>query len=312
VKEQKRISFADIEDTSDEALLQSWKGVFEAVMSFVSQAEERVFIFPSKSHLELFHIIKSKTGFRTQSKSNAYFKSHKAYEDIFFSESLSIEKMIAVVQIMGAMQKPEHPDYYLVWSKKKKTQSEHILANTSYSYIADIRTGLFHDLKSFCLNGVPGEFMRGLGKRPLKTGFKPCPICIGKYMLPVTDITPTPSIDKKKALAHQSKSEIMRSQIRALSVQYGMHAEFHGSMVYVTTIAGEWYFDYNDRPIKLKHKNSEKRLNRYGKPTGHYHNQELTFHAPLQVLSYIRRHEQAEIRRMMEDEENDYEPPSSS
>ena len=84
VKEQKRISFADIDDTSDETLLQSWKSVFEVVMSHVSQTEERVFIFPSKSHLELFHIIKHKTGFQTQSKSNAYFKSHKSDEDTFF------------------------------------------------------------------------------------------------------------------------------------------------------------------------------------------------------------------------------------
>ena len=131
-------------------------------------------------------------------------------------------------------------------------------------------------------------------------GFKPCPICVGKNMLPITDTAPAQNTPKKKAPGHVSKSEIMRRQIKALSVQYGMHAEFHGSMVYVTTIAGEWYFDYNDRPIKLKHKNATKKLNRNGKSTGHYHNQDLTFHAPLQVLSYIRRHESAEIRRLME------------
>ena len=84
-----------------------------------------------------------------------------------------------------------------------------------------------------------------------------------------------------------------------------MHAEFHGGMVYITTIAGEWYFDYNDRPIRLRHKNAEKWVDRYGQDTGHYHVQPYHFHAPLQTLAYIRNHEQFEIQRLMEDGASD-------
>jgi len=92
----------------------------------------------------------------------------------------------------------------------------------------------------------------------------------------------------------------MREQIKVLSEQYGMHVEFIGGMVYITTIAGEWHFDYNDRPIRLHRKNAEKRLDRHGKLIGYYHLQEYSFHAPLQVLAYIRKHEQAAVRRLMD------------
>lgn len=301
LKEQEQLSFSNLEDTADETLLMSWSDVLKVAVSIISQADERILIFPSKGHFDLFHIIKQKSGLSTKAKSNAYFCRRKVDSR---SDCMMIEEMISAVQIMGVNQEAnlQHPDYYLVWSKSKKSksQAERILERTSYCYIGDTRTELFHDLKSACLKGVPGEFMRGLGKDPRKAGFSPCPQCLGRFTSPVQTKTPTVKMPKIKPHSGKSKSDIMRSQIKFLSEQYGMHAEFHGNMVYVTTVAGEWYFDYNDRPIRLRHKNAEKRVDRHGKLIGHYHRQQYEFHAPLQVLAYIRNHEQAEVHRLMD------------
>jgi len=280
----------------------SWSAVIEAVVSVISQTDDRTFIFPTKGHLDLFHIIKQKCKLKTKSNDNAFLIRRKLYDvtDAYqHEENISIDKMVSIVQAAGTKSTLEDTGYILYWIPRKKSKKEQVEKQTSYIYMGDTRSSVFHELKSVCLSKVPKEYLRGLGKDPRKVGFNACLICLKQFAPPAIPKMPTVKNSKKSSASGKSKAEIMRSQIKILSEEYGMHAEFHGSMVYITTMAGEWYFDYNDRPIRLRHKNAEKRLDRSGQPTGHYHAQPYQFHAPLQVLAYIRNHEQLEVRRLM-------------
>jgi len=306
LKEQRRIPFSDIKDSSDEELLRGWSSVIEVVVTVLAQTDDRALIFPSKSHLDLFHIIKQKCKHRTKSKGNAFFKQRSISDDDSYADvnevRISFGDMISAVQMLGKKSISEHPDYLLYWTPNKKPQKIQAEKQTSYIFMGDTRTNVFHELKSACLGIIPKENLRGLGRDPRKVGFTACSICLQKFTPPAITKKPQVNVSKKGFVCGRSKSEIMREQINILSEEYGMHAEFHGSMVYISTIAGEWYFDYNDRPIRLRHKNAEKRLDRYGKPIGHYHAQPYQFHAPLQVLAYIRNHERLEVRRSMDTE----------
>lgn len=68
--------------------------------------------------------------------------------------------------------------------------------------------------------------------------------------------------------------------MKSVAEQYQMHIEFMGPNVYVTTIAGEWFFDYNTRPITLHHKNEELWYSQMGRGRGHYHAQNKNFSSP--------------------------------
>ncbi|MDL2219573.1 hypothetical protein LJC04_04495 [Ruminococcaceae bacterium OttesenSCG-928-O06] len=108
--------------------------------------------------------------------------------------------------------------------------------------------------------------------------------------------SPPQAVRKRK---FRTKSDIMKNTIRGVCERYQMHADFEGGMVYITTIAGEWYFNFNDRPIQLRHKNAEMRFDQFGRSKGHYHLQQYSFNAPLQAISYIYNHERAAMWRLM-------------
>jgi hypothetical protein len=312
--EQCRVAFSDIKDPSVGEVLRSWGAVIEAVVSVLSQTDDRALIFPSRSHLDLFHIIKQKCKLHTKSNGNAFFERRSVGDGDSYAganeASISFDDMISAVQMLGAESESEseHPGYLLNWIQKKKPQNVKAEKQTSYKYMGDTRTNVFHELKSACLSEIPKDNLRGLGKDPRKVGFTACATCLQGFTPPAlpysTTRKPQVHVSKKPLAVKKSKLEIMREQIKRLSEEYGMHAEFHGSRVYITTVAGEWYFDYNNRPIRLRHKNAEKWRDRNGKLIGHFHTQPYQFHAPLQVLAYIRNHERLEVQRSLETEQS--------
>lgn len=92
-----------------------------------------------------------------------------------------------------------------------------------------------------------------------------------------------------------SKSEIVSKAIVTYCEELGVHAEVKAGTAYITTIAGEWYFTYNDRPIVLHHKNSEKRYDWKGNLLkNHYHIQQQKFYSPAHALAYIAIHDKPE------------------
>ena len=61
-------------------------------------------------------------------------------------------------------------------TQENKAMAE-ILYNESHKHIVDIRTNLFHNKQSPCLNDIPVEFWLGIGRSPSKKGFTPCRVC---------------------------------------------------------------------------------------------------------------------------------------
>ena len=307
-KEQCRVPFFDVPSLSDEKLLGSWKAVMEVVASLISQTDERVFIFPSKGHLDLFHIIKQKCKIKTRTIGNAFLVQRKIYNEndsCLHDECISIDEMISAVKINADKQVSDDPDYILYWAPGKKLPNDQVVKQTSYIFMGDTRSMVFHEKESDCLRIVPKEHLRGLGWYPEKVGFIACSKCLKHLRLQAVAEKPKTNVSQRVLAGGRSKSEIMCEQIILLSEEYGMHAEIRGSIISITTIAGEWYFDYNDRPILLRHKSSEKRLDHHGKPRSKYHVQPNQFHAPLQVLAFIRNHERMAIKRSMDEESNE-------
>jgi hypothetical protein len=152
--------------------------------------------------------------------------------------------------------------------------------------------------------------MRGIGKDPFKSGFEVCKECFWDID-PEQNVSASPNRKKKRKDASKakdagtnqdaakSKDLIMREQITKICEEYGMHAEFNSGLAFITTVAGEWFFAYNDRPIKLRHKNYELRAGRSAKSLNFYHDQNYTFPSPLHVLKYIYGHERDETERIM-------------
>ncbi len=167
----------------------------------------------------------------------------------------------------------------------------------SYCYIGDRSTMLYHSKKCPTLPQLQIKDLQGCGKQPERSGFSPCHRCLPELA--------KVAAAKKYALSNttRSKAAIMRDEMMLICNECGMHLEFVGNTAFITTIAGEWFFDPNIRPIQLHHKNTEKRYDRNGNFTGHYHRQDVTVKSPASALGYIYHHEQAEIRRLMTTEE---------
>jgi len=254
VKEQCQVPFFDVQSMSDDKLLKSWNAVMEVVASLIAQTDERVFIFPSKSHLELFHIIKQKCKIKTRTKGNAFLVRRKIYNEndsCLHDEGISIDDMISAVQMDVNKNLSDDPDYLFYWTPGKMPPSEQVIKQTSYIFMGDTRSMVFHEKESDCLNKVPKEYLRGLGWYPEKVGFTACSVCLKHIRLQAVAEKPKVNVSQKVLAGGRSKSEIMCEQIMLLSEEYGMHAEIRGSIVSITTIAGEWYFDFKDRPITL-------------------------------------------------------------
>ncbi len=164
---------------------------------------------------------------------------------------------------------------------------------STYKYIADTKTKIYHKDSCECIR-ISND-LRGVGNKPEKVGFLPCAKCLPNKVLGKTINAQTRKKDKNK-----SKADIMKTEIVKVGEAYGMHVLVLGTThVYVTTVVGEWYFCYNDRPIKLHHKNSEIRYAQNGDQINHYHIQDISFPSPTHALAYIRNHEQASIKRLM-------------
>jgi transcriptional regulator with GAF, ATPase, and Fis domain len=184
-------------------------------------------------------------------------------------------------------------------SATKHSRLNGLRNNADYFFIGDQSDHTYHRKDSDCVERhVTKNSMVGLG-RELK-GYRPCPFC-RPDQIEVPE--PEPKRRRKK-----SKSNLIQDELTRIAEEYGLHLEFIGPNVYVTTVAGEWYFDYNIRPIVLHHKNNRVFLAKNGKPRNYYHEQEHTFPNPLEVIKYIFRHERAAVQRGFQDEEDDRGP----
>lgn len=160
--------------------------------------------------------------------------------------------------------------------------------NPDCYFIGDKSNMLYHRKDSSCVEDITRLNLVACGPDPVSQKFKPCPRCKPE---------PVPPEQRKKVHGKRTKSGTLQKAMGSVAEQYQMHIEFVGPNVYVTTIAGEWFFDYNTRPITLHHKNEELWYSQMGRGRGHYHVQDKSFSSPMLALAYIYHHEQAAIRR---------------
>jgi hypothetical protein len=181
--------------------------------------------------------------------------------------------------------------------KTKHAKLESMRNNVDYFFIGNQSDHTYHRKDSECVDRyVTKNAMVGLGRNPEAKGFRPCPFCHPEQV----ELPPKKPVPRRR----KTKSSLIQEELIKIAEAYGLHLEFIGPNVYVTTIAGEWYFDYNIRPIVLHHKNNRVFLSKSGKPRSHYHKQEYTFPNPLETIQYIFRHERAAVQRGFQDEEN--------
>jgi len=63
---------------------------------------------------------------------------------------------------------------------KHQRGKENLILNGAYAFLADTRYDVFHNKDSKCLRKIPIEYLLGVGRNPVKQGYKPCTVCFGK------------------------------------------------------------------------------------------------------------------------------------
>lgn len=101
------------------------------------------------------------------------------------------------------------------------------------------------------------------------------------------------------AYSAQPKKELLKQALLPACERCGLHGEFRGDIIYITTIAGEWFFNYCARKIQLYHKNYLDKPSSLGQGFGDYHLQEKELKTPLQVIRYIKQHDNYMIKRTL-------------
>lgn len=156
-------------------------------------------------------------------------------------------------------------------------------------YVVDRKTLICH--KAWCerTKEIPQKRQLRVGSIPFQGRFALCTNCFRER-------TMEQQIQSYlKTCKPSSKGEVVARAIIAYCESLGIHAEVKTGIAYITTISGEWYFTYNDRPIILHHKNSEKRYDKQGNlRKNQYHIQKQKFYSPAHALAYIALHDKPE------------------
>ncbi len=183
----------------------------------------------------------------------------------------------------------ESPD---VLDAKAREEFEKAAAETEkedQKYIVDKRTLICHFTWCDRASEIPEEFQLKVAHIPFQGRIALCTNCF-------RDKTREQQLKTYlKTCKPGSKNDIVSKAIVAYCEKLGIHAEAKAGVAYITTVAGEWYFTYNDRPIILHHKNAEKRYDAHGKEKkNQYHIQEQKFYSPAHALAYIAIHDRPE------------------
>ena len=183
----------------------------------------------------------------------------------------------------------ESPD---VLDAKAREEFEKAAAETAredQKYIVDKRTLICHFAWCDRASEIPEEYQLKVAYVPFQGRIALCTNCF-------RDKTREQQLKTYlKTCKPGSKNDIVSKAIVAYCEKLGIHAEVKAGVAYITTVAGEWYFTYNDRPIVLHHKNAEKRYDAQGhEKKSQYHIQEQKFYSPAHALAYIAIHDRPE------------------
>jgi hypothetical protein len=258
--ETNHITVCDSKDFSDKEIMGAWTSAINDVITLFKQDEEkRVLIFEDAASFTLFNIMKGKAKLHTKPTHIGNLSKSIDLGDLPFDRRFAVD--IVLKKLRGY-------DYErligngIIEITKRGKRAKNRLSAEKLQYAKKSRPqqvvhteAQSNEIASYQLKSVLREVTRILESR-------------GK-----------------------TKDEIMRAELTYICEQYGMHLRFKSGLVYVTTVSGEWYFAYNDRPIKLRHKNHVEKYVSLGKRYDNYHLQNKTFPSPLHVILYIRSHE---------------------
>jgi hypothetical protein len=310
----------------DDEVKQDWEAVFDVLFAQGDNgAEQKVFISPRASQKTRFYYMKAQCGFADSAASydgtlGAMLVTGGKRPDA----EEGIPKLIDLIREHG-LDSLIAQGIIRETGKPGSTRAG-ILNNPGYQYFGDTESGCYHVWTCDHLAHVKDTNFVGLGKNPAIKRWKPCPFCIKKTEPAQTAVPASPArtkltseyrskpasgsgwenrIEQKAKNSSLTKAQIIRKEIVLICEEYGMHAEFSGGTVFVTTVAGEWFFDYNDRPIRLHHKNYIAMVAKIGKSLQHYHLQHERFASPLHALRYISGHDLALKRKVMQEVESE-------
>lgn len=173
--------------------------------------------------------------------------------------------------------------------RRRLEQAAEDTSKQKQKYVVDKQTLICHLAWCSRAKEIPKERQIRVDKVPYNGHYALCTTCFRSK-------TPEYQLNEfLKASKPSSKSELISRAIVAYCERLGIHAEVKGGVAYITTMSGEWFFTYNDRPIVLHHKNAEKRYDWKGNLLkNNYHTQEQKFYSPAHALAYIAIHDKPE------------------
>jgi len=299
------------ETACNEEVLRDWREVFNRINGLPEDSGQKLLIFPRTRHRTRFNSMNSILQ-KAEGAEGCNATHYATLGDIIVTngEKLDAEAGIAELKRVlkqlgkeGLAESGHIKDY-----KARRPAREGIFSCKDYSYYGDLATKLYHLRTCEQLDEVEEGKLRGLGKNPEKKGWMPCPQCIK-----VIDIAPGPEKKPVKTLAWEkqyearrprtipNRAETIKREIASVCAEYGMHAGFVGGTAFITTVVGEWFFTYNDRPISLHHKNYSNGARQVDRAMNFYHLQDKKFASPLHVLRYISAHDHDLKRRVMQE-----------
>ena len=295
----------------NEDVLQDWRKLFDAINGLSDDSGQKLLVFPNASHRTRFKHIDSVLQ-KAEGFEGCNATHHAALGELLVTNGEKVDIDVGVPRLKELLKqqglKGLAEEGYIRKYGEKRPAREGILNCESYFFYGDRATKQYHLRTCAKLDEVGEGKLLGLGKDPGKQGWQSCPLCIKEIV-----IAPKKKADSVKMLAWekrsegigarkiQNRAEIIKQEITAVCAEYGMHAGFVGGTAFITTVVGEWYFTYNDRPIRLYHKNYSKDAKQVDRSMNFYHLQDKRFASPVHVLRYISEHDLDLKRRVMQE-----------
>lgn len=291
--------------TSADDQLDAWGKLLEWLCDFLDLEEDNVLLFPDGLRRGLFFQAKDKCKIHMGLAGSGILSDVNGVKLTPESPDLC-EKVL-----LPYLSKGEGVPFFVSLSKKyeKRVTAPMIytwaalppLRDPRMQYIGKMGTWEYHSKDCPLIADTPPNLQIGFARTPKKGKFHPCPYCIGGAE---AQNAVSPHVKRKRTgmstelrgflsgYRIRTSGEVIAQAIRVFCDQLGMCAEIKGGTVLITTISGEWFFAYNDRPITLHHKNADQRTYLDGTPCPQrYHVQKKEFYSPAHAICYIAGHD---------------------
>jgi len=205
----------------------------------------------------------------------------------FLNKIKRINPTIRIVNFSKPGSSKEEPNTHLEKMRKKEL----------YTFLGSNLTMVFHKKDCPLLDKTTKSTLIGLSSHP-KTHWKPCSHCNPQIVNPKKKkakkrkIRRLSLIDEQWAIIEKSitKNDLLGAQLKKLCMERGIFAEISDKSIDMTTISGEWHFNFIERPIVVYHRN-------YHCVDG-YHIQERAFPTPIHVIAYVQKHDIRDMKRI--------------